>query len=294
MGQAMAAVNSPLRYPGGKAILSEFLADVIESNGLQDGAYVEPYAGGAGAAFNLLFGEHVQRIVLNDADPCISAFWKAVLNRKDELIRLIKETPVTIDEWKRQRDIYRHQARHSRINVAFASFYLNRCNRSGIMVNGGPIGGFDQRGKWKLDARYNRNELIRRIEKIHLYRDRIEIHNLDAIDFLKNVVAQSEEIRNTLVYLDPPYFLKGRELYLNHYQPEDHAQLAAFIKRQGFRWIMSYDDMAEIRSLYEDCNTIPFLIDYSAHSRKQGKELLVYMDDLVLPYTRPEEAKGRT
>ncbi|MFQ6759301.1 DNA adenine methylase [Desulfovibrionaceae bacterium CB1MN] len=290
----MAAVNSPLRYPGGKAILSEFLADVIESNGLQDGAYVEPYAGGAGAAFNLLFGEHVQRIVLNDADPCISAFWKAVLNRKDELIRLIKETPVTIDEWKRQRDIYRHQARHSRINVAFASFYLNRCNRSGIMVNGGPIGGFDQRGKWKLDARYNRNELIRRIEKIHLYRDRIEIHNLDAIDFLKNVVAQSEEIRNTLVYLDPPYFLKGRELYLNHYQPEDHAQLAAFIKRQGFRWIMSYDDMAEIRSLYEDCNTIPFLIDYSAHSRKQGKELLVYMDDLVLPYTRPEEAKGRT
>lgn len=294
MGQAMAAVNSPLRYPGGKAILSEFLADVIESNGLQDGAYVEPYAGGAGAAFNLLFGEHVQRIVLNDADPCIFAFWKAVLNRKDELIRLIKETPVTIDEWKRQRDIYRHQARHSRINVAFASFYLNRCNRSGIMVNGGPIGGFDQRGKWKLDARYNRTELIRRIEKIHLYRDRIEIHNLDAIDFLKNVVAQSEEIRNTLVYLDPPYFLKGRELYLNHYQPEDHAQLAAFIKRQGFRWIMSYDDMAEIRSLYEDCNTIPFLIDYSAHSRKQGKELLVYMDDLVLPYTRPEKAKGRT
>jgi DNA adenine methylase len=283
----MAAVNSPLRYPGGKAILSDFLADVIKLNGLQDGAYVEPYAGGAGAAFNLLFGEHVQRIVLNDADPCIFAFWKAVLNRKDELIRRIKETPVTIDEWKRQRDIYRNQARHSRINVAFASFYLNRCNRSGIMVNGGPIGGFDQSGKWKLDARYNRNELIRRIEKIHLYRDRIEIHNLDAIDFLANVVAQSEEIRNTLVYLDPPYFLKGRELYLNHYQPDDHAQLAAFIKRQGFRWVMSYDDISEIRSLYEDCNTTPFLIDYSAHSRKQGKELLVYMDDLVLPYTKP-------
>lgn len=283
----MAPVNSPLRYPGGKAILSEFLADVIDANGLQDGAYVEPYAGGAGAAFNLLFGEHVQRIVLNDADPCIFAFWKAVLNQKNELIRRIKETPVTIDEWKRQRDIYRHQARHSRIKVAFASFYLNRCNRSGIMANGGPIGGFNQSGKWKLDARYNRDELIRRIEKIHLYRDRIEIHNLDALDFLANVVAQSEEIKNTLVYLDPPYFLKGRELYLNHYQPDDHAQLAAFIKRQGFRWIMSYDDISEIRSLYEDCNTTPFLIDYSAHSRKQGKELLVYMDDLVLPYTKP-------
>lgn len=149
----MSKAHSPLRYPGGKSVLSDLLADAIALNGLQDGVYVEPYAGGAGAALALLFGEHVQSIVLNDADPCVYAFWDAVLNKKDDFIRRINETPVSIEEWQHQRDIYRNQQRHSRIKVAFASFYLNRCNRSGIMVNGGPIGGIGQSGKWKIDAR---------------------------------------------------------------------------------------------------------------------------------------------
>lgn len=277
----MPIAHSPLRYPGGKAVLSDFLADVIAVNDLQDGVYVEPYAGGAGAALTLLFGEHVQRIVLNDADPCVYAFWDAVLNRKDDFVRRLTETPVTINEWKRQRDIYRNQRRHSRIKVAFASFYLNRCNRSGIMVNGGPIGGFEQTGKWKLDARYNRDELIRRIEKIHLYRDRIEIHNLDAIDFLSDVVGRSAAVDETLVYLDPPYYVKGSELYLNHYRPDDHAKLAASIKRQtGYRWLMTYDDVPEIHDLYNGCNTAHFDLRYSAHTSRLGSELLIWSSSL--------------
>jgi DNA adenine methylase len=280
----MPVVHSPLRYPGGKAVLSGFLADVIAANDLQDGVYVEPYAGGAGAALALLFGEHVQRIVLNDADPCVFAFWNAVLNRKDDLIRRLNETPVTLDEWRAQREIYRAQHRHSRIKVAFASFYLNRCNRSGIMVNGGPIGGVGQTGKWKLDARYNKDELARRIEKIHLYRDRIEIHNLDALAFLRDVVGQSDALDETLVYLDPPYYVKGSELYLNHYQPEDHAQVARFIKRQtGYRWLMTYDNVPEIRKLYADRNTIDFDLRYSAHTSKLGSELLIFSRNLLMP-----------
>ncbi len=281
----MPIANSPLRYPGGKAVLSGFLGDVLTVNGLQDGVYVEPYAGGAGAALNLLFGEHVQRIILNDADPCVYAFWNTILHRKDDLIRRLQETPVTIDEWKRQREIYRHQTGHSRIKVALASFYLNRCNRSGIMVNGGPIGGFEQTGKWKLDARYNKDELVRRIEKIHLYRDRIDVHNMDAIDFLKTVVGRSDELDDMLVYLDPPYYVKGSQLYLNHYGHEDHAQLADFITRQtGFRWLMTYDNVPEIRHLYQDCCCIPFHLSYSAHSRKKGSELLIYGTKLTAPY----------
>ncbi len=280
----MPITHSPLRYPGGKAVLSDFLSDVIAVNDLQDGVYVEPYAGGAGAALTLLFGEHVQRIVLNDADPCVYAFWDAVLNRKDDFVRRLTETPVTIEEWKRQRDIYRNQHRYSRIKVAFASFYLNRCNRSGIMVNGGPIGGFEQTGKWKLDARFNRDALIRRIEKIHLYRDRIEIHNLDALDFLGDVVGRSDAVDETLVYLDPPYYVKGSELYLNHYRPDDHAQLAAFIKRQtGYRWLMTYDNVPEIRALYSDRGTVDFDLRYSAHTSKLGSELLIFSGNLVMP-----------
>jgi DNA adenine methylase len=283
----MPVANSPLRYPGGKAVLSHFLANVLAINGLQDGIYVEPYAGGAGAALNLLFGEHVQRIVMNDADPCVYAFWNAVLHRKDDFICRLRETPVTIDEWKRQRDIYRRQSHYSRIRVAFAAFYLNRCNRSGIMVNGGPIGGLGQSGKWKLDARYNKSELIRRIEKVHLYRDRIEVHNLDAIKFLRKIVVRSQGLDNMLVFLDPPYYIKGSELYLNHYRPEDHARLADFIKWQtGFRWLMTYDDVPEIRLLYKDCGTIAFRLGYSAHSHKMGSEMLIHGPGLVIPLDR--------
>jgi len=280
----MTIANSPLRYPGGKAILSDFLADVIAVNGLQDGIYVEPYAGGAGAAINLLLEEHVQHIVLNDADPCVYSFWNAILSRKDDFIQRFQDIPVTIEEWKRQREIYRSQSRHSRIKVALATFYLNRCNRSGIIANGGPIGGMSQSGKWRLDARFNKKELIRRIEKIYLYRDRIEVHNLDAIEFLKNVVGKNGWSTSSLIYLDPPYFVKGSELYRNHYHPEDHAQLASFIQTQGrLKWLMTYDDVPEIRRLYSDCEIISFQLDYTAHSRKKGKEVLIHGPASIMP-----------
>jgi DNA adenine methylase len=280
----MPIANSPLRYPGGKAVLSDFLGDVLAINGIQDGTYVEPYAGGAGAALNLLFAEHVQRIVLNDADPCIFAFWNAILHRKGDFIRRLQETPVTIDEWKRQRSIYQEQSRHSRIKVAIASFFLNRCNRSGIIVNGGPIGGLVQSGKWKIDARYNRNELLRRINKIHLYRDRIDVYNMDAIEFLRNVVGRFDRLDNSLIYLDPPYYVKGAQLYLNHYRHEDHFRLATFLRKQGnLRWILTYDNVPEINNLYQGCQCIPFNLSYSAHGRRMGSELLIHQDKLIVP-----------
>jgi DNA adenine methylase len=280
----MSIANSPLRYPGGKAVLSDFLAEVLQVNGLSDGSYAEPYAGGAGAAINLLFAEHVQRIILNDADPCVFYFWDAILNQKDDFLERLDRTPVSIDEWKRQREIYRNLSQHSKIEVGFAGFYLNRCNRSGIMVNGGPIGGHDQKGKWKLDARYNKSELIRRIEKIHLYRDRIKVYNLDAIDFLGGIVRRRIDLDSTLVYLDPPYYVKGGRLYLNHYRHEDHAHLANFITREnGYRWLVTYDNVPEIHALYAGCNRTDFNLSYSAHTRKTGSELLIYSNTLSMP-----------
>jgi DNA adenine methylase len=280
----MPVVNSPLRYPGGKAVLSDFIGDILAINGLKDGTYVEPYAGGAGAALNLLFGEHVQRIILNDADPCICAFWNAVLHRKGDFLRRLQDTPVSIQEWKHQRDIYRQHVRHSRMKVAFASFYLNRCNRSGIMVNGGPIGGFEQAGKWKLDARYNKSELERRIDKIYLYRDRIEVHNMDAIEFLTKVVANCDQSKDMFIYLDPPYYLKGNKLYLNHYRHDDHLHLSRFLRKKvGLPWLLTYDNVPEIHKLYEDCQRIPFNLSYSAHRRRTGSELLIYRGALAIP-----------
>lgn len=280
----MSYIYTPLRYPGGKAKLSSFLAGVIEVNGLLDGVYAEPYAGGGGAALNLLFGEHVERIMLNDADPCVYAFWRVILKQTTRFLAKLEETPVSLKEWKKQRDIYRNRSRHSQIKVAFATFYLNRCNRSGIIVNGGPIGGHHQKGKWKLDARYNKTELTRRIEKIATYRSRISVYNMDAIDFIKNIILKSEFLKKTLVYLDPPYYIKGSELYLNYYKREDHVRLATFIRRRtSFKWIMSYDNVPKIHELYSDRRRVEFDLPYCAQMRKVGRELLICSKGLKLP-----------
>ncbi len=281
----MPTINSPLRYPGGKAALSDFLAQLIEVNGLEDGVYAEPYAGGAGAALSLLFAERVCRIILNDADPCVYAFWKAVLNQTDQFLDLMAATPVTIEEWIRQREIYRHPRRHSRLRVGFAAFYLNRCNRSGVIVNGGPIGGLKQDGQWKLDARFNRQELTRRVEKVALYRDRISVFNDDALDFMDRL-GTNASVDRMLVYLDPPYYVKGSELYLNYYRHEDHVRLAKYVKRRAaFKWVMSYDDVPQIHALYRGRKPVAFNLNYSASAPKIGCELLIHCKGLTMPET---------
>lgn len=274
---------SPLRYPGGKSILYEFLAEVIEDNGLEDGVYAEVYAGGAGAALKLLFSDHVESIIINDADPCIFNFWSALLSKPNKFVDLIENTVVSIDEWMHQRDIYLNPAKHSQLKVGFATFYLNRCNRSGILLKGGPIGGYDQKGKWLIDARFNKSDLIKRIEKIDLYKDRITATNLDAMDFLSNVASAHPAVDRMFVYLDPPYYIKGSSLYMNHYLHDDHVELAEFMKTQTrFKWVMSYDNCPQINQLYIDHNRISFNLAYSAHTAKVGSELLIYNDDVLI------------
>lgn len=277
---------SPLRYPGGKASLTPLLVAILNANGIRDGVYVEPYAGGAGAALGLLLGEHVSRIVINDADLHIYAFWWAILNRTAKFLDLLKKTPLTIREWRKQREIYLHPNRHSRTTSGFATFYLNRCNRSGILANGGPIGGYDQAGTWKLDARYDRKKLAARIERIALFGERIEVFNLDAVDLLRTTFRRKTAAERTFVYLDPPYYKKGSKLYLNVYAHKDHVRLSDVLRRQTqYRWLVSYDDVADIRSIWSDFNQLKFNLSYTAYNRRSGGELLIYNDDLVMPET---------
>jgi len=282
---------SPLRYPGGKQVLSRLLARLISSNGMEEGAYAEPYAGGAGAALALLFSERVGRLLLNDADPCIFAMWSSVLERTEEFARLVVDTPLTVEEWRKQRAIYRSPRSHGALEVGFATFFLNRTNRSGIISNAGPIGGLDQTGPWKIDARFNRGELSKRIQRIALYRKRISFQNLDAIAFLNGI----RSVKNLFVYLDPPYFSKGKELYLNYYLQDDHRELASFMKQcREFSWVMTYDRAAEIECLYKSFRQVTFALSYSASVRREGCEVLILGKGLKFPrewrQTLPAEA----
>lgn len=281
--KAVSIVHSPLRYPGGKQVLSRLIAHLIRINGCAGGVYVEPYAGGASIALSLLFGEHVDRVVINDADLCIHAFWKAVLFNTDRFVELVRKTPTTVEEWAKQREVYFQPKRFGALKLGFATFFLNRCNRSGIISRGGPIGGQQQDGPWKIDARFNRDELERRIRRIAEYRDRITLMQRDAIDLLREDVPHVLKAR-PFVYLDPPYYEKGRELYLNYYSHKDHERLAEHLQEQtAYRWVMSYDNVNAINKLYKDFRRVRFSLDYSAKERREGTEVMIMPSTLTFP-----------
>jgi len=277
----MAQYYTPLRYPGGKAKLTDYLKDTFERNNLTDGHYVEPYAGGAGVALSLLMTEYASHIHLNDLNLPLYAFWHSVLYETEDLCRRIKNCRVTVNVWKRQRKIVDNPEDYSLLELGFALFFLNRTNRSGI-ISGGIIGGKDQTGEWKIDARFNKDALIERIERVADYEHRISIYNLDAIDVIKHVIPQLP--RKSLIYLDPPYYVKGQRLYDNHYQHEDHEQIAQLVQEKIKRpWLVSYDKAKEIQKLYKQRRQCIYSLNYSAYNTCQGSEVMIYSDDLLLP-----------
>lgn len=279
--QARLVHFTPLRYPGGKAKLAGFIKGVLEANGLHDGDYVEPYAGGAGVAVELLLHEYVQHIHINDISRPIFAFWYSVLERTDEIVRLIASVPITMGSWERQKSILMNQDDCDDLELGFATFFLNRTNRSGIL-NGGAIGGRDQTGSWKIDARFNRTDLIARVEAIARLKRRISLSRQDAIEFLKGGV---EHLPNkTLIYLDPPYYRKGKDLYYDYYNQEDHAEIAGLVQtRLNRHWIVSYDDTPEVRDLYRPLTHVAYEVGYSARDVRRGSEIMFFSRHLRVP-----------
>lgn len=271
---------TPLRYPGGKRKLANFFKIVIKKNGLSDGHYIELYAGGAAVALELLFDEFVSHIHINDLDRAIYAFWHAALYETEELCERIQNVSVTMDEWYRQREIQEQADGISLLTLGFSTFFLNRTNRSGIIL-GGVIGGKGQDGTYKIDARFNKSNLIQRIERIGRYRSRITIYNEDAADLIKNTIPILPD--RTLVYLDPPYYSKGKGLYKNFYEHRDHKQIAKLITEVDRRWIVTYDNTPKIRDMYVNCPSIIYNLHYSAADRYQGSEVMFLCDALELP-----------
>lgn len=273
---------TPLRYPGGKGKLAAYVKALMSANELLDGEYVEPYAGGAGIALELLLHEYVTRIHINDVSELVHGFWWSVLNATEALCRLIVDTPRTVEEWDVQKRVLMRPAEHSALEVGFATFFLNRTNRSGIL-NGGVIGGRDQTGPWKIDARYNAQELVARIQAIAKLKSRISLTGLDALAFLANGVKTWP--RRTLVYLDPPYYAKGQDLYRNFYKHVDHAAVAEYVQNQvtAQQWIVSYDNVREIHDMYRDRRMITYGIGYSARHARQGSEVMFFCDGLTIP-----------
>lgn len=263
--------------------MAGLLSEIRRVNQLGDLSIAEPFAGGAGASLKLLYLEDTQDIYINDGDPSMHDFWWAVVNRSKQFLHLLSKTRVSMAEWRRQREVYRSSDRVSRLRRGFATFYLNRCNRSGIILSGGPIGGIKQTGKWKLNARFNKPELKSRCEKIAEYRARICVSGDDGIDFIDSLDSAS-----TFLFVDPPYFEKGPTLYLNKLEESYHAGLAERLRTlHDEAWVLTYDDCPEIRKLYKGWATIrPFSLRYTASKRRTGKEVLIVPKWMQLPDTQ--------
>lgn len=272
--------SSPLRYPGGKALMTNFFVNLFKENGLQDIVYAEPYAGGAGAAINLLMQNKVDDIIINDANIGIFSFWYYLINDSDHFIQTIKDISVTITEWHRQRTVLKTSVEPS-FELGVATFFLSRTNRSGV-ITGGAIGGATEEkqesAKYKIDCRFKKEELLRRLRVISEHREHIRVSNMDALDFLRTLD------NNTFVYLDPPYYAKGKCLYMNHYTNKDHAQLANYLQQDAFfRWVLSYDDVPQIRELYRNLDLYRFPLKYTVERKRVGYELLAHSNNLQFP-----------
>jgi len=285
------AYITPLRYPGGKGKLANYIKLILQTNNLMGGHYAEPYAGGAGVAFDLLFEDYVSQIHINDLNKSVYAFWLAVLEDTDNLCRLIQDTIVNMDNWYIQKNIQEHSQDFSKLELGFSTFFLNRTNRSGILT-GGVIGGKEQSGEWLLDARYNKQGLIDRIRRIADQKKYITVYNLDASEFIVKTLPDLPA--NSLIYLDPPYYIKGYRLYENHYQHDDHAAIANLVTAQiKQNWIVSYDNAPEICKLYDDYAKLLYQLNYSAHSRYQGSEVMFFSPSLKIPQiTNPAKVKA--
>lgn len=281
------AFISPLRYPGGKAKLGPYFARVLSSQPVHISTYAEPYAGGAGAGLYLLSEGYVDHLLINDLNPGIAAFWRSILCSSDEFIDRVESEEIDLDSWHRHRDVYLNPASASDLDLGFATFFLNRCNRSGILT-ARPIGGLEQAGKWKIDARFNRAGLCARLRHIQTLAPRIRVTEKPALDFVATVSRREKPV---LFYVDPPYLVKGEELYMSSHSWEDHERLAKVLLKSRHPWILTYDFDQRVRDLYPTNRCLQYSISHTAQSQKVGRELMLFsrglrVDDLAVASNR--------
>jgi DNA adenine methylase len=267
-------------------VLARFLAEVINCNDLRGGVYFEPYAGGAGAAIDLVSEGVVSDVYINDADSAIACFWKAAIKFNSRFVDSVLDVPLNVAEWRRQKAAFTLGPSAGIFKYGFSAFYLNRTSRSGILKRSGPIGGYDQTGTYKINARFNRKDLAIRIFELSKYKKHIHVSNLDAIEFLKETLPYRNSLarRKVFVYLDPPYYLQASRLYMNHYKHKDHAVLAKYLSNQRvLPWLLSYDDAEPIKALYPECDIHSIPLNHSTQGTSRKNELLIVPRHIKLP-----------
>lgn len=281
---------SPLRYPGGKTQLYTFISYIIEENNYT--TFYELCAGGANLSLLLLKNKIVNKVIINDYDKGIYSLFFNTLNYPKKLIELIKTVPFDFnDEYSPSFLAYYHKIKkhyndnlnqytNTDINLAFETLFLNRTNYSGIIIKSNPIGGLQQNGKYKLNCRFNKKALIKKINLIHTFKNNIILKNQDINQFL----ASNKFNQNTLIFIDPPYVKQGNSLYTCGFNSKQHQQLADNIKKIKSPYIITYDDDKLIQNIYSHQNMYYYSLKYSSNNKNKGNhfELMITSSNLHL------------
>ena len=273
---------SPLRYPGGKNKLASFIAKICVDNNI-NGHYIEPYSGGASVALHLLIEGYVEKITINDKDRSIYAVWHSILRKTNQLIEKIESTEVTTENWHTMKKIQENKKKADLLELGFSTLFLNRTNRSGI-ITGGPIGGSEQEGEYKIDCRFNKEEIISRIRRIKKFQGKITLYTKDALKLITSIQEKEDNPENTIFYFDPPYYLKANSLYMNHYFKNDHERVGQSIRNiEEIKWIVSYDNHPSIKQIYQGFPLKEYTFNHAAFESREGKEILFFSRNLNIP-----------
>lgn len=264
-----------LRYPGGKTkikktILSKLIKIYDNDNDINE--YREPFFGGGSIGLEFIKeSPNIKNFWLNDKDFGIYALWKSVLSNPTELKFLVREFVPTVGKfYEFKNDLLFGEKSDDIVNIGFKKLAIHQISYSGLGTkSGSPQGGKSQKSKYKIDCRWSPNHICKNIDNINnLFCSRnIKITNLDFSEILDGGEA--------LIYLDPPYYEKGGELYQYSFNFWDHLKLAESLKLTKNKWLLSYDDCSEIRKLYSWAQTEEINLNYTINSSRNKNELLI-------------------
>lgn len=239
---------SPLRYPGGKSKLIDYIYFKLNSNNTN--VFVEPFAGGASVGLSLLDAGVINNLILNDIDFGIYSLFFIIKNNPNRLINKInKYKPTHKDYFKAQETIKSNYKNCDEFKAAWSLLLVNRLAYSGI-CKANPLGG--KNGSMNdLLVRWNPKTLCNRIDKINKMSNKITVLNMDALELIEEMYWEP----STTIFIDPPYFKKGKDLYEHYYNKEDHIKLNVLLDNlyqgmPGADMILTYDNDEYIEWLY--------------------------------------------
>ena len=261
-------ISKPLiRYPGGKSRMRDHITKHLDRFGSD--RYVEPFAGGLGVGLHVIGG--MKESWINDADFNIYAMWHSVIHNHKELIELVSGFSPSVDAFREFKLRLANHKAEDLVQTGFMKMALHQISFSGLGERaGGPQGGVLQKEN-KIGSRWSFPRIKKQITLSHAILKNTQCTCMDFEAVLKQASGYA-------IYCDPPYYKRGNDLYAQRFSKEDHLRLAKVLQHKKM-WILSYDNVAKIRSLYAPFASIEEVaVKYSINNPIQKKELIIYKD----------------